>query len=103
MNEFFEYTERDMAVYLFPFYAMLDFDGIELTCEKVESELKEWLNAKIEALKCCGNCKFTLIGQYNFDCIVDALNADKTITKARIKPKLPRNKCDRWESMHDRK
>jgi hypothetical protein len=112
MSETSEYNEQEMAAYLFPFYAMSDRDGVELTCEKVSAELKEWLDSKIMEMRlkmCNGNVNMEQLNIEN-----DKLFRENKVLLEKIEsmkccgncgaysvkhcPKMTiADKCDRWE------
>ena len=103
MSDIAKYNEYEMAVYLFPFYSNIEKDGINRTCEKVELELKEWVNSrineKIELMKRCFNCKYAIVS-WKFgtvECAVDARLPGDHIEKSKIKELPPHGKCDKWE------
>lgn len=103
MSDIAKYNEYEMAIYLFPFYSNIEKDGINQCCEKVESELKEWVNSRvneqIELMKRCFNCKNALVS-WKFgtvECAVDARLPGDHIEKSKIKELPPHGKCDNWE------
>ena len=48
------------------------------------------LEAQVEKMKCCGNCKNSENGGMGFVCIIDGFCSVE-----------PSEKCDKWEASHD--